>query len=454
MWSRFERLLRFVGKYDDSSTDRLTQNLGRWFGKAFWAVTDQGLFATSNFLVNLLLARWLVPQDYGIFTVAFTVTLLWQVLYYALITEPMLVFGPGRYREHLSEYLGILVYAHLGFASLSVLLLMIISLVLALSGSSALSVVLVASALAGPLISLLWLMRRACYTRLAPHLAALGGGLYVILMLGGTYILYWRGWLSAVSAFGVMGVASLLVSLWLAVRLRTKLPSLSDKDRIRDALQRHWDYGRWSIATRVLYWTPANIYYLLLPVWAGFEASAALKALMNLFMPILQTNVALSAILVPTLVQARAHAGFRTYVRLALVPFVLGPVLYWILLGAFHRPIVSTLYAGKYLDHADMVWLLGLLPVASGITAVTSAALRAMERPDQLFWAYVPSTVIALTVGLALMFAWGTSGAATALVITYAATAIVTSLVYLRLRSEPSEEGKVSLAENRTPTGD
>jgi O-antigen/teichoic acid export membrane protein len=404
--------------------------------KGFWAVMDQGLFASSNFLVNMVLARWLSPQDYGIFTVAFTITLFAAVLHQALLTEPMLVFGPGRYKDHLSEYLGILVYGHLGFTLVGGLALMTVALVVALAGSDALSAVLIASALSAPLISLLWLMRRACYIRLTPHLAALGGGLYVILMLGGTYVLYWRDWLSAVSAFGIMGMSSLIVSLWLAIRLRIMVPPLRQNGRARDALRKHWEYGRWSIATSVLQWTPANVYYLLLPVWVGFGASASLKALMNLLMPILQTNVALSAILLPTLVQARGHAGFRSRMRFAVAVFVLGSVLYWALLGIFHRPLIFLLYGGKYLDYAGMLWLLGLLPVASGVVAATSAALRAVERPDQLFKAYVPPTVAALTLGILLVFVWGTVGAMIALVITYMVMATSTSLVYRRFRRE------------------
>jgi O-antigen/teichoic acid export membrane protein len=436
MWSQLKRLPRCIASYYTSSIRPRSERWGRWLGKGLWAVMDQGLFATSNFLVNLLLARWLIPQDYGIFTVAFTITLFTAVFHQALLTEPMLVFGPGRFKNGLSEYLGILVYGHIGFAALSSLSLMAFSLVLALSGSDALPVILAASALAAPFISLLWLMRRACYVQLTPHLAALGGGLYVILMLGGTWVLYWRGWLSAISAFGVMGVSSLIVSLWLAIRLQVNMPPLRQNDQVRDALKKHWEYGRWSMATAMLQWTPANIYYLLLPIWVGFEASASLKALMNLLMPVLQTNAALSAILLPILVQAKGHSGFHSRMRFAVATFILGSALYWILLGVFNRPLVSLLYEGKYLAYADMLWLLGLLPVASGVIAATSAALRAMERPDQLFRAYVPPTIIALTLGILLVFVWGTVGAAVALVLTYVVMAMTTSLVYRRVKGE------------------
>ncbi len=98
--------------------------LSRWLMKGFWAVSDQGLFSLSNFALSVLLARWLVPQDYGAFTVAFAVFLLIGTFHTALLSEPMLVFGPSRYKGRFSEYLGALMYGHVGFAVLSSLLRM------------------------------------------------------------------------------------------------------------------------------------------------------------------------------------------------------------------------------------------------------------------------------------------------------------------------------------------
>src|ERR1700685_915370 len=83
-----------------------------WVGKGSLAVLDQGLFASSNFLLNVLLARWLAPADYGAFALAYSIFLLLLVLHNALLTAPMLVFGSGKYRERFREYLGVLLRVH------------------------------------------------------------------------------------------------------------------------------------------------------------------------------------------------------------------------------------------------------------------------------------------------------------------------------------------------------
>jgi O-antigen/teichoic acid export membrane protein len=406
------------------------------------------LFATSNFVLNILLARWLTPEEYGAFSTAFAVFLLVGGLHTATLTEPMLVFGPGKYKGRLSEYLGALIYGHLGFAALGSFALLLAGLGLALWGAMSLAAVLLALALAEPFILFLWLMRRACYARLEPHLAVSGGAWYMLLMLAGAYVVYRFGWLSTVTALGVMAVSSLAVSLWLAVRLRVKQPSLQKGELARDSLNNHWRYGRWSVANKGLSWVPHNIFYLLLPIWGGLEASASFKALMNLLMPMLQANSALSVLLLPTLVRAREHSNFGSSVRLALVPFVLAPVLYWILLGVFHSPIVSLLYGGRYTEYANLFWLLGLVPVVAAIKEVMSQSLRALERPDWLFWAYAFSAVVAGTLGAWCVYVWGIVGAGAGLVFTQGTAAVlVTALLVILRRRSP--DGLVSAQEGR-----
>ena len=63
-------------------------------------------------LANVLLARWLTPEAYGAYTVAFTVFLLFSTVHQGLLTEPMLVFGPGKFKRRLPTYFSTLLRAH------------------------------------------------------------------------------------------------------------------------------------------------------------------------------------------------------------------------------------------------------------------------------------------------------------------------------------------------------
>lgn len=363
-----------------------------------------------------------------------------------MFAEPLLVFGSGKYKERLSEYVGALLYGHLGFAIAGTLVLLITSAGFALSGSRSLAAVMLALAFAEPFILLLWLMRRACYACSEPRLAASGGAWYMVLMLAGAWILFSREWLSASSALGVMAVSSLAVSLWLVVRLGVRWPSRSDGGLIRDAFLDHWRYGRWSVGNQALNWVPMNIFYLVLPFFGGLAAGASFRALMNLIMPMLQAVWALSIVLLPTLVRAReeGRAGFDSRLRLALIPFVAGPAAYWLLLGLFHQPLVSLLYDGRYEGGAALLWILGLSPIVASVKQVLSQSLRALERPDWLFAAYALSALVAVTLGTALTYFLGIVGAGIGLVICQGITAALALISYRRLQFPVSTNEKAS----------
>jgi O-antigen/teichoic acid export membrane protein len=389
--------------------------LGQWIGKGFSAVMDQGLFALSNFLLNVMLARWLAPRDYGAFTVAFTAFLFFGTFHSALLIEPMLVFGSVKYAGRYSEYLAVLLSGHWALVTAGSLMLLVAGLAVGMSGPSALPLALEGFALAGPFILLMWLMRRACYVRLEPHLAALGGVLYLLLIVAGLYTLNQHGWLSMASALALMGFAGLATSAWLTARLRIGFPSLPTNGLLRETWRAHWEYGRWAAAALVLTWVPGDIYYILLPMWKGLDASATLRALINLTMPIRNTNIALALVILPSLVRTQGTAEFGRLTRLATLALVGLSVAYWVPVLLFHRSLLAWLYGGRYETHPEVLALLGVFLVLSSGVDILGAALRAVERPDQVFKANVLATIVALTVGLWCMVQWGVLGAAAAL---------------------------------------
>lgn len=401
---------------------RSLQSFGRWFGKGFWTITDQGLFATSNFALNVLLARWLTQQDYGAFAVVYAGFALIGLFHNALLSEPLLIFGSDRYKTRLSEYLGALLYGELGFGVASSFLLLLVSLVFGLSGWSVLSSTLLGIAVATPFILFQWLMRRACYLYFSPHLAASGGALYMVLVLAGAYLLYQNKWLSALTAFGLMGLASLAVGLLLAVRLRMRFTPLRGNILARETFAAHWGYGRWSVPTRAVAWITESSYLLFLPIFGGLEASAALRALMNLIMPVVQAYYSLTYLFLPALVRARGGTRFKRIVYLNLAMTFISSVLYWLALGLLHQPIIAWMYGGQYTQYANLLWFLGLFPILVGMAEALSVALRALERVDEVFWSFVLSSVVSLTVGLGALYALGVAGAVVWLLVSSAVT--------------------------------
>ena len=405
-----------------------------WVGKGSLAVLDQGLFASSNFLLNVLLARWLAPADYGAFALAYSVFLLLGVFHNAILTGPMLVFGPGKYRERFPEYLGILLRGHFALMLPGGALLAAAAFLLGWLYSPAVERAFLALAIAGPFILLLWLLRRAFYARLNPGWAAAGGGVYLLILLASALTLRTAGRLTPATGFLTMAAASLITCLLLLVPLRPTLATHSSA--IRAVAADHWRYGKWGAAGAGPGWVTDNIYFLVLPAWVGLAEAGALKALLNLAQPALQSISALGVLLLPILVRDRDCGGVRAMKRtmkLSLALFLLGSACYLALLWGFRFEIFHFLYAGKYVAYAGWPLLLaGLLPLAQSLPIVMGGALGALERPNFTFWSCVGSSAVALALGVPLASGLGVGGALAGLVASYVLMGVLTVFFLMR----------------------
>jgi len=229
-----------------------------------------------------------------------------------------------------------------------------------------------------------------------------------------------------------MGISSLVVGLWLMARLGTEKPE-DAKHMMADVTRVHWDYGKWACGTQAVLWAQRNIYYLILPASKSLAASGALRAMMNLTLPLTQATTALAYLLIPILVRSRKDGTFQKMLYLSLGFFMAAGAVYGLLLGTFHHSLVKIVYHGNFLDYSYLLWIVGASLFFGGVVDVVGSALRALERPDQMFWSNIWSSVAALSVGLTCMYFWGVMGAAIGLTVSSAIKALAMWIFYRRL---------------------
>lgn len=407
-----------------------------WFRRGAWAFADQTMFALSNFVLNVALARLLTPADYGAFTIGYTIFLFTATIYTSLVIEPLLVFGAGIYRDNLRTYVRALVRFHWRSTGVASAALLLAGVGVRLFGHPGLGATLLALSVASPCILLQWLMRRACYVRFEPRLAAYAGVWYAAAVLLGGGVLRAVGRLDAATGTLLMGAGSLASALWLTSRLDIR-PFTDGRDAVLPGLvAEHWRYGRWVVASSILGWVPQSFYYLVLPLTpGGIERTAALKALMNLIMPVLQGYQPMLVLMVPALVRQRGTAGFGRTVRLMLLLCTLCSGVYWAALGLLDRRVVASLYRGQYVEYAGLLWVVGLIAISGAGIAVLGSALRALERSNHIFRAYATSSLVTVTVGAGLMLTSGVRGAAIG--VTLSSFATLSVMTYSLLRQAP-----------------
>jgi O-antigen/teichoic acid export membrane protein len=390
----------------------------KWIERGAWAIADQGLFALANVLLNVLLARWLTPVEYGAFAVGYSLFLFIGAFHTALLTEPLLVFGPGKYSDQPRGYLSLLLHGHWILTAVGSLLLIIAGLVLRYNGIRPLSQALLGLALATPFSLLMWFSRRTAYVRFQPRLATIASAGYLVLLLAGLIGLAGFHLVSIFSAMLTLSVAGAISGLWLMNSIHRALPDEEESLSPVPVATDHWRYGRWASATSVLMWVPLNLFFVVLSVLVNFEATGAFKALSNLVLPLLQANAALGSLLLPAMaLRARNHEQFKKLLRTSLVLFATGACIYSLLVGAFGGELVHLIYGGRYDSQANLLRLLLLIPLLDGATVVLSNALRSLERPDRVFWAQLAMVLFLLTAGVEATRLSGLWGATAGLVV-------------------------------------
>ncbi|WP_162787710.1 hypothetical protein [Anaerolinea thermolimosa] len=399
-----------------SSAVRFVQNklipalpaLRRWVGRGFWAVLDQALFAGSNFLVGVLLARWLEPAAYGAFSTAYSVFMLVGTLHTGLWTEPMLVYGSGRFRESFRGYQRALIADHWRLLFLSTLAFTGVGGFFLLRGASELGLSFLGLGVATPLILYLWLVRRSAYVLIEPRLAAGGGALYMVLYLGCAGGLFRLGWLNEATAFLAMGGTALVAGGFIFSRVQKRLPGPDTAEPSPGQVRRlHWEYGRWALLAGALSWVPGNIYYVLLPLFSSLEASATLKALYNLLMPVLHFNGAISSLFIPLFTHAKESKSLRRVCARVLIILLIPACIFWVLLIFEGNQLMFWVYGGRYLESSKLLSWMGLLPVSSVFTGTFGGILRAMERPQKIAGIYSINAIISSSLSFLMIPLFG-----------------------------------------------
>ncbi len=421
----------------DGMEGKSSAKVGRWVTKGGFAILDQGLISGSNFLIGILLARWLIPAQYGAFSVAFSVFLLLSYVYQSVLSEPQAVFSGSAYRLCLRGYLK---------ALLSIQLVVTVFGLVFLGGAAAvvywmgkgdgLPGALAGVAIASPCILFFWLLRRSYYMNLAPARAAMGAFLYFVLVTGGLFVAYRKSLVSPFSAYLLMAIGGLGTGLFLLSQIKKALPAdTCEAPTAAQAWHKHWVYGRWALAVSVVTWIPYYMYYPLVVAFSGMAKAGQLRALMNLSLPMEQSYTALSILFLPYAARVCREKGVASsgpLVRRITVLFVVGAVAYWALLIPFKGIVFHILYGGKYMEVAP------LIPYVALGTTLWSAAfgpaimLRAIESPDSIFYARLVASVLSLVIGVPLTWAYGLSGVVASIIVANIAAFLISMYILQR----------------------
>jgi O-antigen/teichoic acid export membrane protein len=372
----------------------------RLLGSMSWATVDQVMFAASNFVFTVAVARGLGTDGLGRFTLAFTAYITALGFVRSLVSEPLLA-DPRR--DHDREVEGASVTLTLAYACAA-------AVVVAAIGAVAERVEFLVVAAALPLVLLQDLLRYHGFRRKAPRLAAVLDGGWLVGSLAAWPIVTTTGSVAVCAACWATGALVGVAAGWRAARITIVGLGVA--------------FGWWSRHARrlalplvldsVLVTVATQTVVILLAAEYGDAALGTLRAGQVYFAPLGMVFVAFGVLAVPHLAQRAAPAST------ALAFTVSGGLAVFAGLACGLILVVEPVLGAVLYDDAVAVpgWLLVPVAVQTVVAAASSGLVmvcKARGRGAAIVWARTSSTALGVVLVVALSIPFGISGALWAL---------------------------------------
>ena len=425
----------------DQWIDRIeSTRIGRWGYRGALAFVDQGLFSGSNFILSILLGRWLLDADYGAYSVAYSIFIFFIGFHGALILEPMSVIGPSKYLGKSGEYIRKQIRLHFGLTSLlGIFLFCAGGIAYFTGGKSVLAEAIMGAGLALPMILFIYLVRLSFYMIQKPIGAALSSSVYLLILFGLLVAARHQNLATSFSAFLIMGLAAIAgggLVLWkgLSREESGNAPAREEESiRLRDMIREQWMYGRWILATLLFNTIASQIQVLATAGLVNLGSAGSLRAIQNFIQPMVQTSTAITLLAVPSLAMEFGRGNLTAlrrkgyFITLVLTGLAIGYVLF---LWAATVPLEQIAYGGKY---ASFDWLFpwaGIVAIFTAIGTGFSVMLRAIQRPQYVLLIGIIAAPVGVLSSLLFIPRYGVAGSIASSILTSLISLLITIVLF------------------------
>lgn len=361
-----------------------------------WALLDQALVSGTNFLVGILLVRYLGFEQYGQFVLVWMIVQFTVSVQSALIVSPMMSIAPITPAAERSAYYAATFVLQAGLAFF-------------VAGAALLSALLSESyrpewldvGVIIPLVGCLVFVqlqdyfRRNLFSRLSSRRAfyldiiAYGAQLPLIFLVIRTYPSLQNA-LSIILA--AMIVSAVLGFLWMG-------SEVSPRGHSRRVLIRHWVSSKWLLGAAILQWVSGNYFLIVAGAVLGPALVGAIRAAQNLLG---LTHILFQGLenVVPgeasrRYQQSGAHE-LSSYLRKTGLIMLLVTATVAALAAFFAEPLLRVAYGELNPDSVTaMIWYVPFYALVA-ITLPLRAGLRSIEKTRPIFVTQFISAVFSL----------------------------------------------------------
>lgn len=384
------------------------------WGTLAMALADQAVVSAASFLTTVMIARWTIPNELGLYSIGISLLVSSLVVQESLISMPYTIQqhrAAGTPAEHAGSSL---TYSAL-LSALGIVVLAVTALAFSASGADPRLRAMIWT-LAGvlPFALLREFARKFSLAHLHTGQALVLDSSVAAIQLAGLGWLGWTGRMSSATACAVLGIACASTAIvWLCFS-RSKFAIRWDQ--VLTTTRQSWGLGKWLFAGQITVSVQGYMTHWLLALIIGTTATGVFAACMSVVLFANPLITGISNIMTPRAVLVLKEGGGallrRQIIRDALL---LGAVmtLFCIVVLFVGDDVMHLLYRGKgYEGQGRTVAVLAVALLASAVGTPASIALASMERARAIVWAGLVGAVITGVLVWLLMVEWGLLGAA------------------------------------------
>jgi len=398
------------------------------------SIADQGFSVGGMFLVNIALARTQTKEEYGTFALSYSVYAFLTGLHNAAILEAYTIYGSGRYRERFPAYAWLLWRRNLFLAVAAAAAVTFLWVALAWTAPALASRTVLGLGLTCGVLLTASFVRRTFYMRGRPDLAARYSAVYFALCAGLLWLALRVGILNGFCAFAIAAVAWGVAMLSVTRELPKKAAGPDFLEHEPGYWTEHWRYSGWVLVTAFVFQLTTQAYYWIAAGYLSVKGVADLRAMYNLVTPVEQLFAAIAMLILPMMSHRYAEkrmAGLLPVWKLYGVATLLVTGNFAVLVNFLGKPAMHMVYAGRFDDVAALLGTLALFPVVMGIGNTMNAALKSMEKPQAVFYAYAASGAATFLIGIPLVTYLGLRGAVYGMLVSGGAYTVALGMAFL-----------------------
>ena len=410
-----------ISSTPEATADRAAGRYAPWrhlwqfcSGQHVTALFDQAIVSGASFASTVIVARWTIPSQLGAYSIGISLLVAALTIQEALISLPYMIQRHDAAEAPEERAGGALIQSGV-LSALAVLVLAATSVGLRVGGMDPeLSTMALALAATAPFALLREFARRFAFAHLQLGQATVVDGVTAMIQLSALYWIGQSGWMSGATACLALGAGcapAAVMWVYLSRRQIVFRPS-----RLGAMIARSWALGKWLLGSQIALLVQGYAANWLLAFFGGATKTGIYAASMSVVSVANPLILGLSNILMPRAVAAlneggcsklwRQSVGDAVLLGLAMSAFCL------VIMMVGESVMVMLFHGAAFEGRQQLLTMLALALLASGLGMPASNALASMERTRETFWVISSAAIVTVLFVWPLTMAWGLVGAA------------------------------------------